>query len=278
MTQHAAENSLNPRFLAGPLATLGFVTRAFLFVVYLLFGLLLALAIGAFWVQNKPWQKPAIHAYCVGLCRLLRLRIRVTGAPPPGAALVVGNHISWLDIPVLFATLAGSRFLAKSEVRQWPLVGALGVAAGTLFMRRDGHPTRAINHQIRQQLQQGFPVVVFPEGTTSDGAGVLPFHGKLFGAPLSTGLPVQPVLLRYRSQGRRSRVAPFIGDEGFYSHLARILAGEPLTVEVHWLPALPVPCVEDSMAEESEPWKARKTELAERARQQITEALQQADD
>lgn len=209
--------------------------RLFLFFVYLLFGLLLAFLIGAFFVQNRAWQKPVVRWYCLGLCRLLKVRITSSGKPPDGAALIVSNHISWLDIPVLFACVQDLSFLAKAEVRKWPLIGFLAVAVGTIFIRRGGGEANAKNRQIAGQLELGRRVVVFPEGTTTIGERVLPFHPKLFGSALLSDVCVQPVMLHYQTRSGEPCIAPFVGDDDFREHLCRVLLGKPIDVSLRWL-------------------------------------------
>jgi 1-acyl-sn-glycerol-3-phosphate acyltransferase len=132
------------------------------------------------------------------LLRGLRIRVATWRAIDPGA-LVVANHISWTDILVL-GSLRPMAFVAKSEVRGWPLLGILARLHGTLFIRRgDRGGVAGQVDRITAALERG-PVVLFPEGTTGNGADVLPFRSTLFAA--AAGRWVQPVTLRYRPRGR----------------------------------------------------------------------------
>ena len=110
-------------------------------------------------------------------------------------ALVVGNHVSWLDIYVINAWRP-TPFVSKAEVRKWPVVGWLAHRLGTIFIhrekRRDAHRTM---HEIVERVSSGGMVCLFPEGTTSDGTSLLPFHTNLFQAAVSAQCPVQPVCL-----------------------------------------------------------------------------------
>lgn len=250
--------------------------RLLLFLAYLLFGLLLAFLIGAFFVQKKPWQKPIIRWYCLGLCRLLRVRVTRQGEPPEGAALVVSNHISWLDIPVLFACLQGLSFLSKAEVRRWPLIGNLAVAVGTIFIRRGGGEANAKSQQIARQLELGRRVVIFPEGTTTIGERVLPFHPKLFGAALHSRASIQPVMLHYQTRLGEPSIAPFVGDDDFKDHLCRVLLSTPIHVTLRWLPPVEPNTSFVPTTDGDARFNAARRELAGLAHTQVSEALHQA--
>lgn len=164
--------------------------------------------------------------WCRLACRILGLRVRVSGQAHLGPALYVANHVSWLEVVALgAATPLG--FVAKDEVRRWPVVGRLAACSGTLFLRR--HSARAASRtmtSVLERLAEGRSVAVFPEGTSTDGSDVLAFKASMFEAPARLGCDVQPVSVRYPSDDGLSRVAPFIGDDEFLPHLLRVL-GEP---------------------------------------------------
>ena len=146
------------------------------------------------------------------LLALLGLRVRVSGTPVVGAHLSVANHVSWLDIPLMGA-VEPLRFVAKSEIRQWPLAGWLATAAGSFYIRRGKGGARPMLDRLSVYLRNGGAVVLFPEGTTTDGRQVLPFHARLFGAAIEAHCPVQPVARRYHPTADGRHVAPFIGDD-----------------------------------------------------------------
>ncbi len=125
----------------------------------------------------------------------------------PGA-LLVANHISWIDIYVINAALPAA-FVSKAEVRDWPLIGWLAARHGTIFLRRGsrGHAS-IINAEIAAVLTRGQHVVVFPEGTTSDGRSLLHFHAALLQPALAAGRPVLPVALSYWEPDGRRSLAP----------------------------------------------------------------------
>lgn len=177
-------------------------------------------------------------------CRFMRhlqgalpFTVQVHGRLPDAPVLWLANHVSWVDIAVLGA-LCPLSFLAKSEVRDWPLAGWLARQAGTLFIRRGAGDSHALGQQLAGHLQQGCHLAIFPEGTSSDGSTVLRFHPRLLAAAVDSGVAVQPVAIRYRRDGQRDRLAPFIGDDELPAHLLRLLAAERALVEITLLEPL----------------------------------------
>lgn len=213
------------------------------------------------------WPQARRHALCEGmtlfwmrgLLRLLPLRIQRHGQPIGHPAVWVGNHISWLDI-VLLGAVSPVRFIAKAEVRQWPLLGWLAASAGTLFVRRGQASGGDLYQQMTAALQQQQSLMIFAEGTTTPGDRVRTFHGRLLSCAVEQQVPVQPVALRYCEQGQLSRTAAFIDDDELSSHLWQLLGGPTIDVELHFLPAI------DSCNIERNP-------LARRTRQAVVQAL-----
>ena len=167
----------------------------------------------------------------------IRLDARLGDAPP--GSLFVANHISWIDIFALNAARPVA-FVAKAEVRAWPLIGWLSRNADTVFLMRGsrGH-ARVVNGQINALLAQGKDVAIFPEGTTTDGTHLLNFHGALLQPAVESGRPVQPVALSYRDpEGKLSTAAAYVGDTTLLQSLARILACPSLTVRLEAMPLL----------------------------------------
>ncbi len=178
-------------------------------------------------IDRTPWAR-----FCIRwACRCLGLNIHQHGSPSNDTVLFVSNHISWSDIPIL-GSLAPIRFLSKAEVGQWPLIGWLARQAGTLFIHRGGGQARRVRGQIIENLQAGENVLVYPEGTTSAGLTVLPFHGLLLRAAPESNTPIQPVTITYRRDGRPDHLAPFIGEDEFHSHLLRMLRQPSARVDV----------------------------------------------
>lgn len=168
----------------------------------------------------------------------LPFRVEVVGALPAQPMLWVSNHVSWTDIPLL-GQLAPLTFLSKAEVRQWPLAGWLAQQAGTLFIRRGTGDSAHLQRRMGDCLRAGRAVLIFPEGTTTDGRALRTFHGRLLGSAIETGTPVQPVAISYRRNGETDhRIAPFIGDDDLVSHLRRLFLEERIEVRIELLEPL----------------------------------------
>ncbi|MEU7569588.1 lysophospholipid acyltransferase family protein [Streptomyces fradiae] len=189
---------------------------------------------------TAPLRPAARHRltrlWCRAVVRAFGVRVRVTGAPPPpGPLLVVANHVSWLDIPLVAAVLPG-RMVAKREVRHWPLLGPLAALGGTLFLDRDR--LRALPGAVRdlaRTLAAGHRVVVFPEGSTWCGRAQGAFRPAAFQAALDAGAPVQPARITYRPVGP----AAFVGDDPLAASLWRVARAGRLTAEIRLLDPVP---------------------------------------
>ena len=173
-----------------------------------------------------------------GLGRALPYDLQRTGRLPQQPMLWVCNHVSWCDIP-LRGGLAPLCFLAKSEVRGWPLAGWLAERAGTQFIRRGQGESGAVAGRLARLLAEGHSLLVFPEGTTGDGRALLPFHARLLESAIAAGVPVQPVALRYRRNGARDRLAPFLGNDSLPAHLLRLLGTSRADVSIELLAPIP---------------------------------------
>ena len=183
------------------------------------------------------------------LLRLLGMRLTVIGSPCMGPHLTVANHISWLDISVIYAC-EPLRFVSKSEVGRWPVAGWMADAAGTFYIERGRGGSAELATRLTAALRASQTLALFPEGTTSDGGGVLKFHARLFAAAIDSGAPVQPVLLRYGPDDTSRRLAPFVGNDDLISHLLRLLRAPRLQVEAFYLePIDPAGHSRDSLAE-----------------------------
>ena len=139
-----------------------------------------------------------VQVWARQMLAVLGIDLQTHGTPPAhGPMLLVANHISWLDLLVMHAA-RHCRFVSKSEVRRWPLIGTLSTGAGTLYIERESRrDAMRVVHQMADALKAGDILAVFPEGTTSDGVSLLPFHANLIQAAISAGAPVQPVALSF---------------------------------------------------------------------------------
>ena len=177
------------------------------------------------------------------LLGMLGVRLRVDGAC--SGALRVANHVSWLDVIAVNAA-APSAFVAKEDVRAWPLVGWLCARSETVFIRRASRrAAHATAGRVAGLLAAGVEVALFPEGTTSDGRAVLPFQGALLAGAIAAGACVQPLVLRYEcAAGRRSDAAVFCGDASLAQSLWRVASADALTVRLRFLAAQDAACGE----------------------------------
>ncbi|MCU1729916.1 1-acyl-sn-glycerol-3-phosphate acyltransferase [Pseudomonas sp. 7P_10.2_Bac1] len=179
------------------------------------------------------------------LSNALPFQVTVFGDRPATPMLWVSNHVSWTDIALL-GQLTPLSFLSKAEVRHWPVAGWLADKAGSLFIRRGAGDSQSIREQMGRHLQQQHPLLMFPEGTTTDGRSVRTFHGRLLSAAIDTDVPLQPVAIRYVRNGKSDPIAPFIGDDDLLSHLLRLLAHDQGQVEIHLLE--PIACQQQERA------------------------------
>lgn len=152
--------------------------------------------------------------------------------------LFVLNHVSWLDIFVLNKKRATS-FIAKSDIRRWPLVGWLVTGAGTVYIDRgQRHVIKQVAAQMKKRFEQSQAVGLFPEGTTSDGFTVRPFHTSLFETALSTEVDIQPVALRFFDGQERSTRLAFIGEQSLVENIWLLLSQPGVRVECVFLEPL----------------------------------------
>lgn len=165
----------------------------------------------------------------------LGVRLEVQGvATLPGPLLLVANHISWLDITSLHAARF-CRFVSKADVQRWPLVGALASGVGTLFIQRESRrDAMRVVHHMADSLRAGDVLAVFPEGTTSDGVDLLPFHANLLQAAIAAGAPVQPVALQFidTHSGERSLAPCYVGDDTLLGSVWRTVRAPGVTVRI----------------------------------------------
>ncbi|WP_411104668.1 lysophospholipid acyltransferase family protein [Streptomyces sp. cmx-4-9] len=183
----------------------------------------------------------AVRAWAAALVRAFGVGITVHGNPgPDGGRLVVANHISWLDIPLVAAALP-CRMLAKSDIRGWPVLGRLARGAGTLFIERDR--IRALPgtvEAVTRALLSGDRVTVYPEGSTWCGRAAGTFRRAAFQSALDARVPVQPVHLAYlAADGQPSGAPAFVGDDPLTASLWRIARARGLRAEVRLLPRIP---------------------------------------
>lgn len=207
--------------------------------------LLLAGVLGAPPVRMLPARPrhAAVRAWSAALVGAFGMRITVRGRPgPDGGHLIVANHISWLDVPLVAAVLP-CRMLAKSDIRAWPVLGRLAGRAGTLFIERERiRALPATVETLTRALLDGDRVAVFPEGSTWCGRAQGAFRRAVFQSALDARVPVQPVRLAYlRCDGEPAGEPAFVGDDPLTASLWRIARTRGVRAEITLLPRIP-PC------------------------------------
>jgi lyso-ornithine lipid O-acyltransferase len=226
--------------------------RAGLALRLLLLGLLYVIVLGPLLLALRfGWRRIAgviplvFHRFFLVL---FGVRVTERGTPPAGVAtLVVANHVSWLDIPVI-GSLHPLSFIAKSEIEGWPMVGFLARLQQSVFIdRKRKKATAEVSHAVAHRLAKGEAIVLFAEGTTGDGNRILPFRSSLVGAaratvadPAAGRIYLQPLAITYvRRNGlpisRRERPeVAWYGDMDLAPHLYRFTCSGPLDVVVVW--------------------------------------------
>lgn len=208
--------------------------------------------------HHNPWPR----MFLAGVGWIAGVDLVYKGRKEPGGVFLLANHVSWIDIPAL-AAATGTAFVGHDGLASMPLLRWLCKMADTVFVAR--HDRASVAQQIedvRTALSDTGALTIFPEGTTSDGTGLLPFKSSLLSAfePLPEGITIQPVLLHY---GPEAAQIAWVGEEHGLDNFLRILArGRPVRVEVHFLP----PLSGDQLTN-------RKT-IAQAAREAILRALQ----
>jgi len=223
--------------------------RIALLLAHIVAGILITVVIFP-WLA-LPRRNRIIRAWSRVLLVICGARLRMTGlALPPEIAhtgvatgsrgrMLLANHISWIDVFAIHAAVP-SRFVAKAEIGDWPLLGTLVTRVGTLYIERGRrHAVASMNHRVRERLRDGETVAVFPEGTTTDGRSLLPFHSNLIAPAMEVDAECWPVALRYSEDGEPSSAAAFVGDVGLVASLWNILVAHRLQVEVAFLEPVP---------------------------------------
>lgn len=195
------------------------------------------------------------------LMRIFGFRVQRFGEPLQGAAFVVANHVSWIDIVLLHSQrMVG--FVAKAEISRWPLIGWLASRGGTIYHHRGNNESlHGVMHQMLERLRSGEAIGVFAEGRTTDGRQIATFHARIFQPAVLAEVPVQPVALRYGKGGDAQTIVAFAPGEGFAGNFLRLLGEPGRRAEVHFLqPVRPSP--------------EGRRKLAEACRAQIIAAMQ----
>ncbi len=178
--------------------------------------------------------------WSVRLVRLLGIRLRAVGvAPTQRGVLFAANHVSWLD-PFLLLARHPAHFVAKAEIRSWPVLGWLATQSGTVFIERQrSRDTGRVMRTLVALLQRGDDVGMFPEATTSDGTTLFPFKPSLLQAAADSGAPLCPVGIRYvNPDGSRNLETLFIGETGLLHSLWAVCGAHGIVAELYYCPLI----------------------------------------
>lgn len=221
----------------------------------------------AWLIHNTDNPEPkTIIGYIQKFCRksldALEVEVIAVEPIPQTHALWASNHISWLDIPVV-GSMIPTFFLSKAEIAKWPVIGWLATAANTLFIERGSGDADEVSQQMAKFLRDGYPVVFFPEATTTDGRAVKRIHGKLLQSAMDAQVPIQPIVICYvDDKGQFDQAIPYYGDMNFLQSVKRVLDNRPAKAYV--LPLEPI-----------EPANHSRAELTAMLQTRMSEGLQQ---
>lgn len=218
--------------------TLRAVGRLLRCLLHILRGMLICAVVFPF--ISAPKRMAHVGRWSVRMLSVLGIELRASGAMGAQPTLFVANHVSWIDILAINA-VRPVRFVSKSDIRAWPLLGWLVACGGTLFIERTrSRDALRVLHLVADALRAGEQIAVFPEGTTSDGFGVLPFHANLLQAAISAEVPVQAIALRFSDASQPvSAAAAYVGDMTLAQSLWAVVSAHRLTAHVNFLPARP---------------------------------------
>jgi 1-acyl-sn-glycerol-3-phosphate acyltransferase len=182
-----------------------------------------------------------IRWWSAKMLRVLGVALGSAGTPARGPVLFALNHVSWLDIMAVHAIVPEARFVSKADVKAWPLISRLVSAAGTLYLERERkRDALRVVHDVAEALRVEQIVAIFPEGTTSTGHGLLPFHANLLQAAIATATPVQPVALRFADATHAvSEAVEFVGATSLAQSLWRSAGGDGVRVRLIFLAPRP---------------------------------------
>ena len=191
------------------------------FAAYLFgYGILIALR-----MPIERWRNRFMRFWSATICVILRIHITVSGTPPEPPFVLVSNHLSYIDIFPLYKTL-DCTFVAKKEVRSWPVLGFMVMTMGVIFLNRQRKKdVTRVNSLVAESINDRQGVVIFPEGTTSAGSTVLPFRTSLLEIPATSGIPVHYAAIRYSTPAGTPETAEtvcWVGGTPFLEHMMQL--------------------------------------------------------
>jgi 1-acyl-sn-glycerol-3-phosphate acyltransferase len=220
------------------LTNLRLIFRAVYLLLTVFWGLLAVLFL--YPLINKERQRAVKKVWSHQMLKACGIDFKVEASPegllePRPGELVVMNHISFIDILALDA-LRPVHFIAKSEIRDWPVIGTLCQRTGTIFIERGKrHAVHDVLKTMATELSQDEVVSFFPEGTTSDGKQLLPFHANLFEAAVRSGAPVRPVVISYQQDNEFTTIPAFIDDLSLVDCALAVFRAKGLSIRMRML-------------------------------------------
>lgn len=217
-----------------------YIVRIPLLTLHLLVGLPLALLfinpLGARCsIAGEAADHRAIRSWAIGICWIFGLRVQRFGQALDDPAMLVANHLSWIDIPLIHSQRAAV-FVGKAEIARWPLLGWMAKAAGTIFLKRGS--TDSLNwvaERLSEKLSADRSVAIFPEAGTGNGLDVRRFHARLLKAAVLTDAPIQPVALRFMRDGQFCLSVTFRDKENLLQNIWRVLGERRIDAQLHFL-------------------------------------------
>ena len=210
------------------------------FVAFLLltFGLYFSWFVSSFFIPNKQyWRQLCFRLWARGFARIAGMSIEVIGSVPRPPFFLVANHLSYMDSPA-FRSVVDGVFVAKADIRRWPIAGKIISDMGMVFINRENRrDIPRAGADIIARLSSGEGVIVFPEGTTTKGDDVLPFNSSFLQFAAQTDLPVSYASLSYRTAGGdrpASETVCWWDDTPFLTHLLRLFSLPGFTAVINF--------------------------------------------
>ena len=200
----------------------------FCYVIYITVYLFLKL----FRTSTIPWKNRLIEFWSAGLTFILNIKIQTEGAAPEPPFYLVSNHVSYVDIIVLYGLVDGT-FVAKKEVRSWPFLGFMAETLGVIFVdRKRKRDVTRVNKEQTSSLKEQHGIILFPEGGTSDGSTILPLRSPLLEVPASSGIPIHYVTLYYETEEGDTPAGESVcwhGDAPLHTHMYQMARNKSIT-------------------------------------------------
>lgn len=206
---------------------------------------------------QTPRKQTLIQWWCKKLVRHFNLNVVISGLPPNGntqGTMLIGNHVSWADIHAINSVIP-VRFVAKMEIKHWPVFGYLVKKSGTIFINRAHRKdTAKVVREATLSLQAGHNLCFFPEGTTTEGAEVLPFKSSILQAAINAQANITPMAIRYvNPDGSLDTTASYAGGVGLIDSMANMLKHPAPKIELHFFaPISPLSMTRQDVAKQAQ--------------------------